>query len=85
MFYSGFNTNGAALQTSSYHGIILGTGSPVRSADMIALGAPLDNSFLYYVNPPGYQVFTTYNDTDGGTITISKAYQNITEDTINIT
>jgi len=53
---------------------------------MIALGAPLSSSYLEYVNPPGYQVFTSSHDTvRGGDITLYKSYKNITADTISVT
>jgi hypothetical protein len=86
LFYGGYNTSASALPSNAYHGIILGTGSPVRSADMIALGAPLNSSYLEYVNPPGYQVETSsHNTVSGGNITLYKSYKNITADTISVT
>lgn len=71
--------------TNPYHGIILGTGNPTRTPNMVALGAPLNSSSIEYVSTPGYSVVTSYDPTLGGIIVISKAYKNISEAPLSIT
>lgn len=71
--------------TNPYHGIILGTGNPTRTPDMVALGAPLNSSSIEYVSIPGYSVAISHNPTIGGTIVVSKAYKNISAAPLSIT
>lgn len=71
--------------TNPYHGIILGTGNPTRTPNMVALGAPLNSSSIEYVSIPGYSVATSHDPTLGGIIVISKAYKNISAAPLSIT
>lgn len=71
--------------TNPYHGIILGTGNPTRTPNMVALGAPLSSNSIEYVSTPGYSVATSHDPTLGGIIVISKAYKNISAAPLSIT
>jgi hypothetical protein len=71
--------------TNPYHGIILGTGNPTRTPNMVALGAPLSSSSIEYFNLPAYSVVASHDPTLGGTIVISKAYKNISAAPLSIT
>ena len=71
--------------TNPYHGIILGTGNPTRTPNMVALGAPLSSNSIEYFSPPAYSVATSHDPTIGGTIVISKAYKNISAAPLSIT
>lgn len=71
--------------TNPYHGIILGTGNPTRTPNMVALGAPLNSSSIEYASTPGYSVATSHDPTLGGIIVISKAYKNISAAPLSIT
>jgi hypothetical protein len=71
--------------TNPYHGIILGTGNPTRTPNMVALGAPLSSNSIEYFNPPAYSVVASHDPTLGGIIVISKAYKNISAAPLSIT
>jgi hypothetical protein len=71
--------------TNPYHGIILGTGNPTRTPNMVALGAPLSSNSIEYVSTPAYSVVTSHDTTLGGIIVISKAYKNISAAPLSIT
>lgn len=71
--------------TNPYHGIILGTGNPTRTPNMVALGAPLSSNSIEYVSLPGYSVVTSHDPTHGGIIVIFKAYKNISAAPLSIT
>lgn len=72
-------------QENPYHGIILGTGNPVRSPDMLAMGSALGTDSIEYVVAGGYSVTPTFAQSTGGTIIISKAYKNISGAKLDIT
>lgn len=72
-------------QDNPYHGIILGTGNPVRSPDMLAIGNAIGADSIEYVPAGGYSVTPTFAQQTGGTIIISKAYKNISGATLDIT
>jgi len=71
--------------TNPYHGIILGTGNPTRTPNMVALGAPLSSNSIEYFNLPAYSVVSSHDPTLGGIIVISKAYKNISAAPLSIT